>query len=321
VKFLAFTPEQAESFERDGFIVIRNALDRPMLERVTAAVEGIYERGVRQRGLDQKGAFEQRNSIVLDDTLLDLLDYDATVPFVPQILNWDVQLDTSHVIVRPPLPKETGQDFKASGWHRDGGIATKEIPEPLPRLRLKICYLLSDLSEPGRGNTRFVPGSHNRVGRPPQTEGNIDPDGAIEVLGKAGDAVLFEQRLYHAVGPNLSDITRKTIFMGYSYRWLKPLDYLAPAPDLLEKVKDNPIRWQLLGGSASAMPFSLPKDEDVPLRAWYIKHGLDKVPTSDARDTDPMAATAAGVRTHQATVANGVRLVQRVASVGGDINV
>jgi hypothetical protein len=45
------------------------------------------------------------------------------------------------------------------------------------------------------------------------------------------------------VGPNLSDITRKTIFMGYSYRWLRPLDYVTQPPALLEAVRDNPNRW------------------------------------------------------------------------------
>ncbi|MBI3969670.1 MAG: hypothetical protein HY332_00155, partial [Chloroflexi bacterium] len=65
-------------------------------------------------------------------------------------------------------------------------------------------------------------------------------------------------------------------------------------PELLEKVKDNPIRWQLLGAWATDMAFSLPKDEDVPLRAWYREHGLDKKPAPPAGmdAMDPMAAGA-----------------------------
>ncbi|MBI3972785.1 MAG: phytanoyl-CoA dioxygenase family protein, partial [Chloroflexi bacterium] len=274
MQFSALTPEQATKFERNGFFIVRHALDQTTLERVTAAVDRIFERGVREEGLNRAGAYEKRNAIVLDDTFLDLLDWPATVPLVPQLLTWDIQLDTSHIIVRPPQPPGTGEGFKAIGWHRDGGIATHEIPEPLPRLRLKVCYVLSDLSQPGRGNTRFVPGSHITVGQPPRTQGGIDPDGAIEVLASPGDAVIFENRIFHAVGPNLSGITRKTIFMGYSYRWLRPLDYVVQPPELLEKVKDNPIRWQLLGAWATDMAFSLPKDEDVPLRAWYREHGL-----------------------------------------------
>jgi ectoine hydroxylase-related dioxygenase (phytanoyl-CoA dioxygenase family) len=284
MQFRAMTPEQAAFFDENGYLIIPDALDRPMLERVTAAVDRIFERGRREEGLNRAGAYEKRNAVVLDDAFLDLLDWPATVPLVPQVLNWDIQLDTSHIIVRPPQPPGTPETFKAIGWHRDGGIATHEIPEPLPRLRVKICYVLSDLSEPGRGNTRFIPGSHKRIGPPPRSEGGVDPDGAIEILARPGDAILFENRIYHAVGPNLSDITRKTIFMGYSYRWLKALDYVVQPPELMAKVEPGSIRWQLLGGWATEMAFSLPKDEDVPLRAWYREHGLEQ----------PRAAAPAG---------------------------
>jgi ectoine hydroxylase-related dioxygenase (phytanoyl-CoA dioxygenase family) len=304
MQFKALTPEQTDFFERNGYLLIPDALDPTTLARVTAAVEEVYERGRREEGLNRAGAYERRDCIGLDDAFLDLLDWPATVPYVPQILTWDVQLDTSHIIVRPPQPAGTSAAFKAIGWHRDGGIATHEIPEPLPRLRLKICYLLSDLSVPGRGNTRFVPGSHLLVGQPPRTPGAIDPDGTMEVTGKPGDAVLFENRLFHAVGPNLSDLTRKTIFMGYSYRWLRPLDYVVQPPELLAKVQHDPVRWQLLGAWATDMAFSLPKDEDVPLRAWYREHGLDRKSALD-EEMDVMRPD------------DGVRRRQRVASVVG----
>ena len=142
------------------------------------------------------------------------------------------------------------------------------------------------------------------MGQPPRTAGAIDPDGTIEITGKPGDAVLFENRLFHAVGPNLSAITRKTIFMGYSYRWLRPLDFVVQSPELLEKVRHNAVRWQLLGAWETDMAFSLPKDEDVPLRAWYREHGLDKKsPLDEAMDV---------MRPD-----DGVRRRQRVASIVG----
>jgi ectoine hydroxylase len=304
MRFVPLSEEQSQAIEKNGFLVIPGALDPSTLDRVTSAVDAIYERGLREEGLNRAGAYERRNCVGLDDAFIDLLDWPTTVPLVPQILTWDIQLDTSHIIVRPPSPEGTSAAFKAIGWHRDGGIATHEIPEPLPRLRLKICYLLSDLSAPGRGNTRFVPGSHLLVGQPPRTAGAIDPDGTIEITGNPGDAVIFENRLFHAVGPNLSTITRKTLFMGYSYRWLRPLDFVVQPPEVLDRVRDNPIRWQLLGGSQTEMAFSLPQDEDVPLRAWYKEHGLDRKTALDEA-MDVMRPD------------DGVRRRQRVASVVG----
>lgn len=272
MQFTTLSDQQRLEFEQNGYLIIPNALTAPMLERVTAAVDRLYTEGVAANGLNKAGAFELRNAVARDDAILDLVDWPATVPLALQFLGWDVQLDTSHIIVRPPQPINTALNFKALGWHRDGGIATQELPEPLPRLRLKICYVLSDLSLPGRGNTRFVPGSHRLLGAPARLEGDIDPAGAREILAAPGDAIIFENRLFHAVGPNLSNIVRQTIFMGYCYRWLRPLDYVVQPSTLKAKVLDDPIRWQLLGFWNSDMAFSLPKDEDVPLRAWWKTH-------------------------------------------------
>jgi ectoine hydroxylase-related dioxygenase (phytanoyl-CoA dioxygenase family) len=141
------------------------------------------------------------------------------------------------------------------------------MQEPHPRLFLKVAYLLSNQSEPARGNTMVVPGSNRLTGPPAQAEGEPHPYGAIEITGKPGDAFLFEQRTWHAVGPNLSDITRKTLFMGYGYRWVYPMDYRVMPDDIFNRC--DPIQRQLLGDVKTPMGVYLPTDEDVPLRAWW----------------------------------------------------
>jgi ectoine hydroxylase-related dioxygenase (phytanoyl-CoA dioxygenase family) len=115
------------------------------------------------------------------------------------------------------------------------------------------------------GNLRVIPGSHKRAEKPPQSPGS-DPEGAIQVLTNPGDAVIFQQRTWHAVGPNLSSTVRKNIYMGYCYRWVKPLDYLVQSRELIEK--GTPIQRQLLGECRSEMTFWLPKEGEVPLRDW-----------------------------------------------------
>ena len=112
-----------------------------------------------------------------------------------------------------------------------------------------------------------MPGSNRLIGAPAQAPGAPPPYGALEILGKAGDAFLFEQRTWHAVGPNRSDITRKSLFFGYGYRWVRAMDYLVPPEHLLPGC--DPIRRQLLGEVKTPMGIYLPQDEDVPLRAWW----------------------------------------------------
>ncbi len=87
--------------------------------------------------------------------------------------------------------------------------------------------------------------------------------------------------LWHCVGPNYSNNTRKIIHIGYQHRWLRPTDYIEQSEELISESK--PIRQQLLGalpksnkpglGSdskyAPVSQYWFPEnDEDVPLKNW-----------------------------------------------------
>jgi ectoine hydroxylase len=260
------TEEQRQQFARDGFLVVPDALPPAMVERLLAAVDRLYEQGLCEKGLSKVNHWELRNCLPADDLFLELVDWPTTFPLVVDLMNWNIHLITSHLVVRAPSPPEADAAWKATGWHRDGGTAATEMQEPHPLILMKIAYWLTDLSEPGRGAIRFVPGSHRLTGRPAQGEGEPDPYGAIELRAKPGDAVIFEQRMWHAVGPNTSEITRKSLFYGYGYRWLRPMDYVTMPQELLSRC--DPIRRQLLGDASTQLGYWLPTDEDAPLRAW-----------------------------------------------------
>ena len=137
-------------------------------------------------------------------------------------------------------------------WHQDGGRQNVEIEtEPTrPRLSVKVAYFLSDVSEPGRGNLLVVPGSHwwNRIPRPSSGAVSFEhPDGAIPLCVRPGTAVLFDRRLWHSRSDNTSDITRKALFLAYTYRWIRPRDTMH-----IDWTRDpyrslSPVRRQLLG--------------------------------------------------------------------------
>jgi ectoine hydroxylase-related dioxygenase (phytanoyl-CoA dioxygenase family) len=94
---------------------------------------------------------------------------------------------------------------------------------------LKVGYVLSDLSETGRGATKVIPGSHlwNSLPRPADlTVHNPDPEGTLEVTANPGDAFIFDRRQWHSRSTNLSTVTRKMLFVGYTYRWVRTLDEL-----------------------------------------------------------------------------------------------
>ncbi|WP_395088111.1 phytanoyl-CoA dioxygenase family protein [Armatimonas sp.] len=266
------TAEQKAQFDRDGFLVLRNLIDPELVTRLVAAADRLSSEGIAHDGLSERKHWQKRGCLPDDPAFLELIDHPQVLPLVAGILGWDIHLMTSHLIVRPPTPGADA-NFKGEGWHRDGGQSSWEMTEPHPRILLKIAFFLSDQSEPGRGNTQVVPGSNRLTGPLAKATDAAHPYGAIEICGKPGDAFIFEQRTYHAVGANFSDITRKTLFIGYGFRWVFPMDF-SPQHDYRELYeRANPIQRQLMGDIKTITGVHLPTDADVPLRAkwreWY----------------------------------------------------
>ena len=50
------------------------------------------------------------------------------------------------------------------------------------------------------------------------------PEGTVEITANPGDAFIFDRRQWHSRSTNLSTVTRKMLFIGYTYRWIRPLD-------------------------------------------------------------------------------------------------
>ena len=277
MEFTRLEDEQREFFDRNGYLVVRNALDADMLERVTAACDRIVEKnkddGSRRASLV--------NVLPEDDIFLSLLTWETTVPLVVQLLSFDIRLAKSHLIYNYPDPPDAKP---STNWHRDFMESPFDLgPHRYPRLLIKIAYQLTDTS-PLSGNTILVPGSNNYTRRLQIPEGKNDPDGALELELRAGDAFLFESRTFHRIGLNRTAVIRKCLMMGYSYGWISPLDYDVQPDWLLEKTTD-PIARQLIGGN------KLPSTIIDPwaLREWAEKYGVER--SSDIEYERLMAST------------------------------
>jgi ectoine hydroxylase len=260
------TDAQREAFDRDGYLIIKGALDAEAVAYFLGVLRDIEKQERPKRGLTDDAFLEVRHAIHADHRVLDLLMWPSTFPLVAELMGPDLALTTSHALVRPPQPTGTPATFKGSGWHRDAHSNVAPVHGTCPWIYTKIGYFLSDLSRPDMGNLRVIPGSHRKAALPPTREGDIDPEGAIQVLAEVGDAVIFQQRLWHAVGPNFAPHARENFYLGYCYRWVRPIDTLPTPPELMAKA--DPCQRQLLGEVKSECTFYLPKPDDVPLRDW-----------------------------------------------------
>lgn len=264
------TPEERDQFENEGYFIVPNALDEHTVTRLVNATDRLVERErpkYAKKGLKPHQPLNVLDFMGRDEEFLPLIDWPETFMRVVDILGWHIQLYHSHIIVTPPLPEQVDRKVRRLGWHQDSGRLNIDIESnPRPRISLKVGFFITDVSEEGRGNFHVLPGSHlqNRLELP--LDDNANPAGAKPVLVNAGDAVFFDRRLWHAAGMNYSNITRKALFYGYSYRWLKPRDNMTVSHYM--DTSDD-VRKQLLGASPNGgFGFTSPTDEDVPLKTW-----------------------------------------------------
>ncbi len=285
------TPAEAARFERDGYLVVPNAITADHVARLSAAVERCRDLVAERHAIPRTDRFNLLDVIGLDRAFFELIDHPTTFPKLWRMLGWNIQVSHSHLIVAPPLGKPgAGQRQHAAQsslpqrvrttrisslddwwcWHRDSGQLKRDLGErPQPRLSVKIAYCLSDAVGDGDANSCVVPGSHagpiTRI-----AAGKGAPGGAMPLRVTAGSAVFIDRRLVHSGSPNLGSETRKVLYYGYSYRWIRPHDEMT-VDRYLDRA--DPIRRQLLGVSGSAHGYMAPSAEDVPLRAWLEEHG------------------------------------------------
>lgn len=123
------------------------------------------------------------------------------------------------MVNEPGIPRG---DLHADWPYNQAGSA--KIPAPYPDCLMHIVtmWMLSDFTGEG-GGTIVVPGSHRQPDHPRQ-DGPIQPltpyPGERRLTGRAGSVAMFDARLWHATGPNVSGNRRVAAVIRYAPWWL-----------------------------------------------------------------------------------------------------
>ena len=268
--FVPLRPEQRQSFDEDGFLVVRDALDAETVGRLTAAGDRRAQPFLCKPELRDRAEYNHldlRPGLLEDEAMLELVSNSRAVPLVVQLLGPNIHLHSTALIYKRPEDPDA-PPFRR-GWHRDIRMPKDLGHRGLPRAGVKVCYCLTDFHRPDSGMTLFARGSHLRTEALVIPKDEVDPRDTelCDLRLNAGDAVLFENRIFHTAAPNRSSRVSKVLMYGYSYRWMKPEVYLdVPDERLLRRV--DPISRQLLGGyrDVDTLPWALQR--------WAERHGV-----------------------------------------------
>jgi hypothetical protein len=261
------TESERRQFHKDGFLVVPDALDDKMIRRLTAAVDRVDARERKPtHGRDRLLSFA--DILPEDEAFADLIDWPRIFPKVWGILGWNIYVYHTHLDVSPVVETPPAHSV---AWHQDSMRVNEEIEtNPRPRLSLKIGYYLTDVSGPSWGNTLLVPGSHEQDEIDCPNDGTSCPQGTQPLQVPAGTALVLDRRLWHSRSPNFGQWTRKVVWIGYAYRWLRTKDNMT-VQSIIARTEE-PIRRQLLGEMPKANSAYDPKDADVPLRGWLQQY-------------------------------------------------
>jgi ectoine hydroxylase-related dioxygenase (phytanoyl-CoA dioxygenase family) len=272
MEFVQLTESQRQSFADDGYLVIPNALDRDTVSDLLTEADQLCAPFLNKPPLAGKPEYNHldlRRGLLKHKAMLALVANSTTVPLLVQLLSPNIHLHSTTVIYKRPEAPDA-PSFRR-GWHRDIRIPRDLGHEQLPLVGIKVCYCLTDFQQPNCGMTLMARGTHLRTEPLKIRKGDVDPiDVEVKDLRfNAGDALFFENRIFHTAAPNRSDRTSKVVIYGYSYRWLKPEIYLE-APEEQQLFTVDPITRQLLGGY---------RDVDTPpwaLERWARRHGMSR---------------------------------------------
>jgi ectoine hydroxylase-related dioxygenase (phytanoyl-CoA dioxygenase family) len=255
-----------KDFNEQGYVILRGVLSAEKTARLHAIIDEI----VAQE--PEALSYNIYNSVERHPEILSLVDEPTILPLIVNMLGHNIQLHISHLTVRKPNPQDlTTPTASFINWHQDGPRPMfKGMGGMIGTYYIKTCYILSDMSEPNRGNTKVIPGSHNRPFKPQHTNVKEELEGEVQVCGKPGDVFIFAQNIWHSGSPNRSEFTRRQLFLGYSYLWMRPIDYHRASDRLLKQA--NPLQRQLLGDiSDNFFKYYVPEDSMLPAKELLMK--------------------------------------------------
>src|SRR5678816_3931135 len=90
MKFVLLTDEQRQSFAEDGYLVVRNALDQEMVERLLAEADKLAAPFLKKPELAGKPEYNHldlRRGLLKEKAMLALVANSTTVPLLVQLLS------------------------------------------------------------------------------------------------------------------------------------------------------------------------------------------------------------------------------------------
>lgn len=254
------TDAHLRAYQEDGFVVVPDVVPATDVLRVRAEVERLYAQDRPGRVLEKDGVTVRGvHGCHLDsDLFARLVRHPGLLGPAEQVLASKVYVHQSKVNAKRALHGDVWP------WHQDYVFWEREDGMPAPRVT-NVAVLLDDAT-PYNGPLLFVPGSH-RLGAvraersaghgdgwqahvaadldytvpAPELQRMVTHCGMRAATGAAGSLLLFDPRLVHGSGTNMSPFDRQLVLITYNSVDNVPGDVPQRRPEFLSASDTTPL--------------------------------------------------------------------------------
>ena len=244
--------EQVKKYEKDGYIIIDNVIDKVILDKIKLATDKIVEKAsFINKSNDQYDLADNHSKNKpsirrikqpqnFDNTFKELLFYPSVIDKVTSLLGNNFRLHNGKMNMKSP---------SAGGlvdWHQDWAFYPHSNDDVLA-----VGIMLDDMTLEN-GTVLFVPGSHKGqvydhhhkgyfAGAIDIEKNRIDLSKTVEVTGKAGSITIHHARLLHASKPNNSNSMRRFLLWEFAANDAWPLMGINNYDDFNKKIISGDI--------------------------------------------------------------------------------
>ncbi|MCG8314838.1 MAG: phytanoyl-CoA dioxygenase family protein [Pseudomonadales bacterium] len=220
-----------DALDIDGFVIVPNVFDtafcqqlRVEIDRATQECYQIQQRkGVgnshnsdsNPHGADGALGGAAHHVVCFGGVFLDLLEQMPLFDMVETYLGGTFVLNSFGAVT----------NTRINNMYEHGKLVHRDVRSFHPGFRQQ-CWLMVMVDEftKENGATYILPGSQNQEFKP---EDNHFYSNARQALGSAGSVVIFDGRLWHAAGRNITDFPRRALTISFTRPFIKPqLDYV-----------------------------------------------------------------------------------------------
>ena len=263
------TDEHLVFFDDQGYLVVDGAIEENELPHVQEEFYRVEEatREDWQRALAENVTYRpyrmcETAHVVAPiathgDVFLDLLEHPRTIGITEKLMGPDMEMHDNALHVKPANSKshtvwhkdERRWDFDPADWtEEDKKLWASAGACDTPFMKVKIFFFVEDVDE-ATAPFSVVPGSHKaETDVVPQYENLEDMPDHVKLIGKAGDALLWNGRIWHTAMDNTGTQARRMLLYNYRHFGTKRTPIYDPDEALRDQLQSRSALCRQLFG-------------------------------------------------------------------------